>query len=183
MRYICFAILFPLLSCQQNKSALHSTGTSTDSTPLIETNIPTTTSLDTAEVKSWLIQTIEDFFRAPDIDMQSITTPEYYEFKTDAMNVDMGTEKSLTENEFYTKWRYKYDPYIHPIQVGFLISGQDFGSIKVPYAHVKRLDDDTKTIVFSLIIRDEDFKIDYDRDIIIISQEGKYLISDVLEYD
>ena len=81
------------------------------------------------------------------------------------------------------KWKDKYDLKTHPIQVGFLISGQDWGKIIVPSISVKEIQNAKNSVIFSVMIRDSVYNVDYDRDIIVVQQDHKYLISDVLEYD
>ncbi len=47
----------------------------------------------------------------------------------------------------------------------------------------KNVDAEKQTITFKTLIRDEEFNVEYDRDIVLIEQDGQYLIKDVLEYD
>jgi len=64
-----------------------------------------------------------------------------------------------------------------------LISGQDWGNIQVAEMITKNVDAEKQTITFKTLIRDEEFNVEYDRDIVLIEQDGQYLIKDVLEYD
>jgi len=139
--------------------------------------------LDTIAAKNWLKKVIIEHFDGTNSDMKEITTPEYYEFKMDAMNVDLDTEGSLTKDEFQKKWHKIYKPNVHPLQTGFLISGQDWGNISVQESIVKNVDKTNRTITFHTVIRDDEFGISYNRDIVIIHNEQQYLIADVWEYD
>lgn len=64
-----------------------------------------------------------------------------------------------------------------------MISAQDWVTITVASLHVKRLDTINNSITFRTIIRDTEFQADYDRDIVVVRPQDKYLIADVLEYD
>lgn|GEM_PF-4159941 len=64
-----------------------------------------------------------------------------------------------------------------------MISGQDWGNIQVAEMITKNVDAEKQTITFKTLIRDEEFNVEYDRDIVLIEQDGQYLIKDVLEYD
>lgn len=185
MRAFYFILpLFIFLSCQQNAKTdknQQDSQLTPDSIP--QENIQIENQIDSTKAKEWLTATIIDFFESENPNMEHITTPEYYAFKSDAMNVDMSADDSLTEKDFIKKWGDKYNLKLHPIQTGFLISGQDWGKIRVENMKVLNQNQNSNSITFSLIIKDEEFKVDYDRDITVVYQDGKYLISDVLEYD
>ncbi|MCA5004806.1 hypothetical protein [Sphingobacterium bovistauri] len=181
--YLIFP-LFLIFSCQQNPQ---SNKTINDDHKIIDSlpkdNLNIRNQIDSSKVKEWLTTTILNFFQNENQDMQQITTAEYYEFKMDAMNVDMGSQGSLSEQEFIKKWGNKYNLQLHPIQTGFLISGQDWGKISLKDISVKKINQSQNSIVYRLIIRDDEFQVDYDRDITVVQNNGQNLISDVLEYD
>lgn len=183
MRTLLFFLSLTILSCQQTpKSSFNLVSSSSLDSTLIKENTPVS-AIDTNRAKEWLRNTIIQFFDSNNTDMQSITTSEYYEFKMDAMNVDLDVEGSLTEVAFKKKWKDKFNLQLHPTQVGFLISGQDWGNIQVAEMITKNVDAEKQTITFKTLIRDEEFNVEYDRDIVLIEQDGQYLIKDVLEYD
>lgn len=179
MKHLLYTLIILLGSCQQNKTS--TTHLITTDSLAIDT-LQTTFSIDTLEAKTWLQQLIMYYFK-DSIDIQQITTAEYYDFKQDAMNVGLELDDSLTEEEFERKWKGKFDLKVHPIQTGFLISGQDWGNITVPSLYVTHMDKTNNSITIRTLIRDEEFQVEYDRDIIVVRQTDKYLIADVLEYD
>ena len=64
-----------------------------------------------------------------------------------------------------------------------MISAQDWVTITVASLNVRRLVTINNSITFRTIIRDTEFQADYDRDIVVVRPQDKYLIADVLEYD
>lgn len=183
MRLVYFISAVSLYSSQQfsTSSSQAFAEKAIDNTSLPQKNF--TNEIDSTAAKTWLTEAIIQFFDGTNSDMQKLTTATYYEFKMDAMNVELEIDGSLSEEEFRKKWQHKYDLNIHPTQTGFLISGQDWGNIKVAQITVKSVNSTDRSITFRTLIRDEKFNIDYDRDIIVVKNEGRYLISDVLEYD
>lgn len=181
MKYLLYPITFILLnSCNYNsEKPLNKENSDTTSNELNRKDPALSTSIDTTDVKNWLKNTIENYFNEENIEMKSITTDQYYNFKMDAMNVDLDTEKSLTIEEFNKKWRESYDLITHPIQTGFLISGQDWGKIIVN--EIKLMEDNKTSLIFHINIHDEDFKMNYDRQIKVVGLHDKYLIDDIVE--
>lgn len=172
-----------LFACQQpTKSADSKNISNYSDNKSLQTNFQKD-EFDTIAAKDWLEKAIIEHFDGTNSDMKEITIPEYYEFKMDAMNVNLDTEGSLTKDEFKKKWQKIYKPNVHPLHVGFLISGQDWGNISVQESIVKNVDKTNKTIIFRTVIRDDEFRISYNRDIVIIQNEQQYLIADVWEYD
>ncbi len=86
MKNIFIISLLLIISCSETKKE----EIKIDNLPkgsVVENN-----SKEAAEAKNWLVKSIESYFDA-DISnqeniMQNITTKDYYEFKTDATNVD-----------------------------------------------------------------------------------------------
>lgn len=135
------------------------------------------------EAKKWLEKSIVDYFEA-DISeqqkiMKKITTKEYYEFKTDATNVDMNVDGSLTLEEFNEKWEDKYDINFAGINTGFLISAQDWINIEVRKCEVMTVLNNVYT--FKVILADDGYKAQYFRNIKVIKQYGEFLIDGVIE--
>lgn len=180
-RYLFQIIAITLFaSCNFNQSSNKLKSTTIESTSHLNHQ---STNTDTIKAKEWLSKVITDFFHTENLKMEEITTTEYASFKNDAMNVDLEIEGSLSQDDFVKKWNDKYDLSLHPVHTGFLISGQDWGLIQISQIRVKEIDLKQNTVIFSTVIRDEEFKTDYKRDIKIKEEGSKYLIADVLEYD
>lgn len=180
MKHLFYLLIILFGSCQQRSS---STETLITPQPVVFNEVSASFTIDTTEAKAWLAKLIVDYFHSPTIDMQEITTAAYYAFKQDAMNVGLELEDSLSEEDFKQKWNDNHDLNTHPIHSGFLIPTQDWGTITVASLHVKRLDTINNSITFRTFIRDTEFQADYDRDIVVVRPQDKYLIADVLEYD
>lgn len=135
------------------------------------------------EAQKWLEKSIEDYFKADlsnqDREMRKMTTEDYYDYKTDAMNVDMDVDGSLTEKEFQDKWRKKFDVQKAGIGAGFLISGQDWDEVKV--SSCKILAESEKDFLFDIILSDKKLKAEYPIKINVIKENGSFLIADVLQ--
>src|SRR5690606_7840418 len=79
----------------------------------------------------WLVIAIEDFFAnfgETGGDYSSFCTDRYVEFKKDATHVNI--DGYLNEEEFMQKWKHKQLEFAG-VNDGFLISGQDFGTIQI----------------------------------------------------
>lgn len=131
-----------------------------------------------ALAKKWLVKAIENFFKQESADMSSITTKSYNEYKSDAMNIDMG-EESLTLEQFNKKWKKKYDVK-HVGYDGFLISGQDWGKIVVSKCDL--ISAKGNVYIFQVIIKDIQYKATNKREIKVIESGKSFLIDDVKEY-
>ncbi len=137
--------------------------------------------IDSTDIgKKWLIQSIESFFQNYDSlngDFSKICTKNYFKYKTDATNVDL--DGGLSLSEFRLKWKYKNLKYAG-VSDGFMISGSDFGKIKVTSCEFQ-----SKTangaLIFKVLIEDLDFKSKFYRDIILITSFKSFLINDVIE--
>ena len=111
--------------------------------------------------------------------MQNITTKDYYEYKTDATNVEMDTEGSLTEKEFEQKWKSKFNIEKAGTGVGFLISGQDWNEIKVSKCNF--ISQDGNTYLFDVILEDKEYKTEYPIQVIVVKEKEGFRIADVLQ--
>ena len=129
----------------------------------------------------WLQKTIAAYFAQDDqlAYMKKITTSSYFDYKLDAMNVDMGTDESLTELAFHQKWKGKYDTQNAGIQNGFLIDGQDW--IDVNVTSVVFLEKQDDGLLFDVRMEDKKMNGVYPRKIKVMPHESGFLIADVIE--
>lgn len=126
--------------------------------------------------KKWLEKSIDGHFSNDNPPMIMMTTPDYYEFKIDALNADLGLPGSITKDEFTAKWKDKFDLSREDVYDGFLIPAQDFGKIKVGSVEFeKNLSD---TLVYNVLINDEQFGVSYQSIIHLIPIEKGFQIAD-----
>lgn len=150
-----------------------------ESTEKILTNNNKVSIGDTTKAAAWLIDAIRNHFESNSPTMEAMTTKEYYQYKTEATNVDMGINGSLDRLDFEQKWKDKFDTRYSGIQTGFLISAQDFGKVVVnSYDFLK---DEADRLWFNVIIEDLDFKTKFPRQIAIIKEGDSFKIADVKE--
>lgn len=181
MKLIILSSLFLIISCkEENKS----TTTTVSQTP--KENIvtkPESESNESEDAKKWLTESIEKFFKTDlstvDSAMQNMTTKDYYEYKTDATNVEMDTDGSLTEKEFDQKWKNKFDTKKTGTNVGFLISGQDWNEIKVSKCNF--ISQDGNTYLFDVILEDKEYKEEYPIQVKVVKGKEGFRIADVLQ--
>ncbi|TDB62357.1 hypothetical protein [Arundinibacter roseus] len=132
----------------------------------------------TDAAKTWLIKAIEGHFNSENFPMEKITTPTYVEYKSDATNVDM--DGGLSVEEFTKKWKSTFNPALAGIGTGFLISGQDYGKIKVTSCVlIKELNE--KRRLYKVILDDPELKESYTREILVGRNGNSFLIEDVRE--
>ncbi|MFC7348192.1 hypothetical protein ACFQO9_15850 [Chryseobacterium zhengzhouense] len=177
MKKIIIASIFLVVSCKDDiKNELN-----IDS-PSIE-DVVAQNSKGAEEAKKWLESNIASYFKADISDqqkiMKNITTKDYYEFKTDATNVDMDVDGSLTLKEFQQKWGDEYDTNFAGINRGFLISAQDWINVEIRKCEVTTALNNVYT--FNVVLADDGFKAKYFRDIKVIKENGKFLIDGILE--
>lgn len=133
---------------------------------------------DTPE--AWFKKSLESYFAQYDtIPLTKLCTPTYIAYKQDALEVDYDGGLSLTA--FKQKWDEKFDTKYAGINQGFFISGQDFGKIRVTTCTFLRNDKNGKW--YKVVLRDDDFKVNYRREIRLIEQKGTYKIADVKEFN
>lgn len=138
---------------------------------------------ESAEAKAWLVKSIESYFNA-DISnqeniMQNITTKDYYNFKTDATNVDLNIDGSLTLKEFQQKWKNKFNTENVALNTGFLISAQDWTKIEVKKCDLNAsLENDYS---FYVELQDIESKEVFKRIIKVTKIKNKFFIGNVLE--
>ena len=141
---------------------------------------------DTAQVKAWLTKVIEDYTHNDTSSnhfevLRKSLTDDYYNYKQDALNMEYDSDDTpLTAAGFQKKWQGKFNTkYVGP--GGFIISAQDNGKIKVTLHLIQQVDQQAS--LYKVFIEDLDFKSTYNRDIKVITQDGKFLIADIVEYN
>ncbi|KIC64254.1 hypothetical protein [Chryseobacterium taiwanense] len=174
MEKIIIASLFLMISCKDKTEA--------------KKNLPCNGvyihhSKESNEAEKWLKNSIESYFKTDlgnlDDAMRRITTKDYYQYKTDAMNVDLGVDGSLTEKQFQEKWKGKFDSENAGIGVGFLITGQDWGDIKVSMCELTF--QNGREFMFNVILKDEELKEHYAIRVKVIKEKENYFIADVIQ--
>jgi hypothetical protein len=180
MKRTIIASLFFIIACKEEKKEIK-----TDAKPqqTEEKVVLNNESSEPEDAKKWLEKSIVDYFKADigseEKNMQKITTKDYFEYKTDATNVDMDVEGSLTEKEFQDKWKSKFDTNKAGIGVGFLITAQDWDKIEVGSCDLKSTSKDE--YIFNVMLTDNSFKAQYPSVIKVIKENGSFLIADVLQ--
>lgn len=181
MKRIITASLFLIIACKEQKKEK----VSEDKAQPIEKVIAESKPDESEDAKKWVKNSIEHFFKTDLSDyekaMAAITTKEYYEYKTDATNVDMDTDGSLTDKEFQQKWKNKFNTQKAGIGSGFLISGQDWNEIKV--TKCKLISQDKNSFLFDVNLTDKEFKAEYPIQVKVIKEKESFLIADVLEQE
>ncbi|WP_223558711.1 hypothetical protein [Chryseobacterium lathyri] len=181
MKRMIIASLFLITACKEEKKEIQTQAPQESVSQ--ETEISENKHDESGEAKKWLEKSIKNYFkedlRSLDKEMQKITTKDYYEYKTDAMNVDMDVDGSLTLKEFQDKWKGKFDTDKAGIDSGFLISGQDWINIEIRNCDLKSSSDNN--YVFNVVLADDGFKAKYSRQIKVIKTDNKFLIADVIE--
>ncbi len=135
------------------------------------------------EVREWLVKNITNYFATEELGsldslMQKMTTADYYEYKTDATNVDLDIDGSLTEAKFHEKWKNKFYTSKAGIGTGFLISGQDWD--KLEFEKCDLISTTEKGVLFEVILKDETFQSKYPSKILVVHSGDGYKIADVV---
>ena len=181
--HFLFFIIVLLAACQ-NKVQQNAERTApedvTKSQDSIEVSVSDDHTIDSDDAIRWLKEVVESHFNDFGYEMEDICTPKYYAYKMDAVQV--GYDDGLSEEQFSKKWSADFDTKYAGLGTGFLISGQDFGKIKVTECKVKS-DQNLGYLILKVIITDTEFKQSYHRDIKIVAAGKAYLIDDVVEYD
>ena len=125
--------------------------------------------------KNWLVPTVEKFFNENHSEILEICTPEYEEYKMDAIQVDY--DGGMTIEQFQKKWKGKYNTNNDEIGKSFLLAVQDYGKIKFKSCELAS----DSTLVFDTAIEDSEFKAVHKRKITVVKRDGKFLINDVAE--
>lgn len=176
MKRTIIASLFLIIACKEEKKEIKTQ-------QIQEKVVLHNESNEAEEAQKWLKTSIVDYFKADigneEKNMQKITTKDYFDYKTDATNVDLDVDGSLTEKEFQDKWKSKFDTSKAGIGVGFLISAQDWDKIKVGSCELKSSSKDE--YIFNVVLTDNSFKAQYPSVIKVIKENGSFLIADVLQ--
>ncbi|WP_185286691.1 hypothetical protein [Chryseobacterium indologenes] len=179
MKRMIIASLFSIIACKEEKKE-----NITQSRPQVKEEVfqeAKSQANESEEAKKWLQKNIEDYFKADLVAqekvMQKITTKEYFDYKTDATNVDLDVDGSLTEKEFEDKWKKKFDIKKAGTGVGFLISGQDWDKIKV--SECKLLESKKNDFLFDVVLADEKMKAKYPIKVKVIKNKDSFVIADV----
>lgn len=180
MKRTIIASFFFIIACKEEKKEIK-----TDAKPQqTEEKVVLNNEFNEAEdAKKWLEKSIVDYFKADigseEKNREKITTQDYFEYKTDATNVDMDVDGSLTEKEFQDKWKSKFNTNKAGVGVGFLISAQDWDKIEVESCDLKSSSKDE--YIFNVVLTDNSFKAKYPSVIKVVKQNGSFLIADVLQ--
>jgi hypothetical protein len=176
MKKIIITSLFLIVSCkeEQKQPQPEIKAAMADETPVAD---------QSKEAEKWLITNIESFFKielnSMDKAMMGMTTKDYYEYKTDATNVDLDVEGSLTEQAFRQKWKGKFNTEKAGTGVGFLIFGQDWNEIKVSKCHF--ISQNGNTYLFDVILEDKAYSAKYPVQIKVVKEKEGFRIADVLQ--
>ncbi|MDW9381747.1 hypothetical protein [Chryseobacterium sp. JV558] len=180
MKRTIIASLFLVIACKEEKKEIK-----TDVRPqqTEEKVVLNNESNEAEDAKKWLEKSIVDYFKADigseEKNREKITTKDYFDYKTDATNVDMDVDGSLTEKEFQDKWKSKFDTNKAGVGVGFLITAQDWDKIEVGSCDLKSSSKDE--YIFNVVLTDNSFKAKYPSVIKVVKQNGSFLIADVLQ--
>ncbi|PXW14907.1 hypothetical protein C8D70_106247 [Chryseobacterium sp. CBTAP 102] len=180
MKRTMIASLFLIIACKEEKKEVK-----TDITqPQTEEKIVLHNESNDAEAaQKWLEKSIIDYFKADigneEKNMQKITTKDYFEYKTDATNVDMDVDGSLTEKEFQNKWKSRFDTDKAGVGIGFLISAQDWDTIEIGSCDLKL--SSKNEYIFNVVLTDNSFKAKYPSVVKVVKENGSFLIADVLQ--
>ncbi|WEK70046.1 MAG: hypothetical protein P0Y62_00570 [Candidatus Chryseobacterium colombiense] len=179
IKYAIVASLFLMIGCKDVKK------TDENITSVTENKEVANSKGEAEAAKNWLKSSIVKYFKA-DLDqqkiMQEITTKDYYEYKTDATNVDMNVDGSLSLKDFQQKWGNKYNTKYAGINTGFLISAQDWTNIEVKKCELDAISGD-EAFVFDVELVDNGSKEVFKRKIGVVKKDNKFLIADVIEKD
>lgn len=179
-KYLIITLGIVLMSCQENKKENQAESLTKSQETITEKPSSESTPESAEAAQKWLIKSIETYFSQESPNMQNITTSDYYQYKTDATNVDYDIEGSLTEKQFHNKWQGKFNTQKAGIGVGFLISGQDWTKIKVEKCNLSS--SENNEYLFDVILTDRDMKEQYKIKVKVIPSENSFLISDVEQF-
>ncbi len=180
MKRTVIASLFMMIACKEEKKEIK---TVTEPQPTEEKAVQNNQSNVAEDARKWLEKSIVDYFKADigngEKNLQKITTKDYFDYKMDAMNVDLDVDGSLTEKEFQDKWKSKFDTGKAGVGIGFFIPAQDWINIEVESCNLKSTSKDE--YVFNVVLRDDGFKAHYPSVIKVVKENGSFLIADVLQ--
>lgn len=110
---------------------------------------------------------------------KEIYTKKYIAYKNDAADVDL--DGGMTLKAFKNKWAKDFNCQYAGVGTGYLISGTDYGFIKVTQCDFKKKMG--SSYMFETVITDTESNVSYKRDIRVIPSGNSFLIEDILEYN
>lgn len=132
-----------------------------------------------SDPKVWLTTTITEFFDHDSRQhFRDITTPQYAEYKQDALCVVFDCENSLTEEQFEQKWSDIYDISYAGFGTGFLIDQQDWLKIVVTKCELTDQPIQGKYI-FETEVTDTGSELTHYNEITIVKTANGFKIDDV----
>ncbi|WP_407404068.1 hypothetical protein [Chryseobacterium sp.] len=177
---IILPLLLLMISCEKGKVTEPSKVVNSIAE---EVSSKTRDNRDAESAKDWLTKAIFNQYNSPnnlgEENWKKITTPEYYSYKIDAMNVDMDVEGSLSEKEFEGKWKNKFNPKKAGVGLGFLIDAQDWDKIEMTKCDL--LSEGNNSFLFDVNLLDTGFKANYPIQIKVSKKDFQFLIADVLQ--
>lgn len=180
MKRTIIASLFLIIACKEEKKEIK---TETKPQQIEEKVVLNNESNEAEDAKKWLEKSIVDYFKADigseEKNMRKITTKDYFDYKMDAMNVDLDVSGSLTEKEFQDKWKTSFDVRKAGVGAGFLIAAQDWDKIEVGSCDLEL--SSTDEYLFNVVLTDKNFKAEYPSVIRVVKENGSFLIADVLQ--
>lgn len=180
MKRTIIASLFLIIACKEEKKEIK---TETKPQQIEEKVVLNNESNEAEDAKKWLEKSIVDYFKADigseEKNMRKITTKDYFDYKMDAMNVDLDVSGSLTEKEFQDKWKTRFDVRKAGVGAGFLIAAQDWDKIEVGSCDLEL--SSTDEYLFNVVLTDKNFKAEYPSVIRVVKENGSFLIADVLQ--
>ncbi|PJJ59066.1 hypothetical protein [Hymenobacter chitinivorans] len=144
--------------------------------------------LDTAQVRQWLVASIDTNFsneaqerrNTDPQDPTSIYTPQYVEYKLDAIQLEFAEEEDA-EQKFQQKWSGRYNPQLVGNGTFLFVQGQDYGKVRVTGCKFKERTKD-QGLLFTVTTKDDTYHTQETGDIKVISTPQGYKIDDVREY-
>ena len=174
IRTLLIITAFGLLACNSSPK-----NTENKAEEITSPDVNTILVTDTTKAAAWLIDAVKEHFENNDPTMETMSTKTYYQYKTEATNVDMGINGSLDRLAFEQKWKDQFDTKYAGIQTGFLISAQDNG--KVIVNSFDFLKEENNKLWFNVILEDVDFKTKFRREIAIVKEDNSFKVADVKE--
>ncbi|MDR6370729.1 hypothetical protein J2795_002441 [Chryseobacterium bernardetii] len=180
MKRTIITSLFLIIACKEEKKEIK---TDAQSVQTEEKVVLHNKSNEAEAAKKWLEKSIVDYFKADigseEKNMRKITTKDYFDYKMDAMNVDLDVDGSLTDKEFQDKWKTRFDVSKAGVGAGFLITAQDWDKIEVGSCDLELSSKDE--YLFNVVLTDKNFKAEYPSVIKVVKENGSFLIADVLQ--
>lgn len=178
MKRTIIASLFMIIACKEEKKEIKKDG---EIQPIKEKVVLHNESNEAEEAQKWLEKSIVDYFKADigseEKNMRKITTKDYFDYKMDAMNVDLDVSGGLTEKEFQDKWKTRFDISKAGVGAGFLVAAQDWDKIEVGSCDLEL--SSTDEYLFNVVLTDKNFKAKYPSVIKVVKENGSFLIADV----